>query len=141
MRRISAVLALLLAAGASAQVAEAPRVQVESGTLVGKIEAGTVRSFKGVPYAKPPIGPLRFQAPQPPDPWKDARDATALGAACPQERPVEMVKGEAAQSEDCLTLNVWAPVSATSAPVMVWIHGGGNTAGFSARRYYDGSTF
>ena len=71
------------------------------------------------------------------------RPVSTFGAACPQTSPIDLVDGgTAAIDEDCLTLNVWAPSPAASpAPVMVWLHGGGNTQGAGSKRYYDGSAF
>jgi para-nitrobenzyl esterase len=122
--------------------ADAARVMTAAGPVVGTSDHGMV-SFKGIPYAKPPVGALRWRAPQPADTWTADRDATKFGAACPQTDAQEMADGKtAAMSEDCLTLNVFAPAHVTSpAPVMVFIHGGGNTGGSSMRRYYGGDAF
>jgi len=97
--------------------------------------AGGVAMFRGIPYAAPPVGPLRWKLPQPPAAW-DVREATAFGPSCPQlQSPLN--QGLAA-NEDCLTLNVWAPAGAAHLPVMVWIHGGGLVAGGAAQPTYDG---
>jgi para-nitrobenzyl esterase len=121
--------------------AEVTRVTVDAGIVAGSSD-GTVSTFKGIPYAKAPVGPLRWRPPQPPARWSGAREATAFGAACPQAMPVDTVAGPAATSEDCLTLNVWAPAHASRpAPVMVWLHGGGNDSGSGSKRYYDGAAF
>src|SRR6185295_11819796 len=122
---------LLLILSATRAAAEPVRVTIDSGVLVGSAADG-IQVFKGIPYAKPPVGPLRWRPPQPPAAWKEARDATAFGFACPQGGAA--LEGEGLQaSEDCLTLNVWAPAhaepSSPGAPVMVWLHGGGNSAG------------
>jgi para-nitrobenzyl esterase len=120
---------------------DAVRVITDAGPIAGTADNGIV-SFKGIPYAKPPVGDLRWRAPQPVDKWTTDRAATTFGASCPQTGTQEMADGKTSpMSEDCLTLNVWAPAHAASAPVMVFIHGGGNVQGSSARRYYDGGAF
>jgi len=124
-------------------VAEPIQIQVHGGVLVGAAENG-VEVFKGVPYAAPPVGPLRWALPRPADAWVGAREANDFGPSCMQFTPPRHIPPDsrAAQvSEDCLTLNVWAPEHAQHAPVMVWVHGGGNRNGTSADVYYDGSAF
>lgn len=97
-----------------------PVVRVRQGSLVGTYE-GDVRVFRGVPFAKPPVGDLRFLAPEPPSGWGGAREALA-------NAPSAMQSGNE-DSEDCLYLNVFAPKGEGPLPVYVWIHGGGNTGG------------
>ena len=84
--------------------------------------------FKGIPYAVPPVGGLRWQPPVPAAAWKGTRDATEFGAACIQPTSKASTIYSPAEplptSEDCLTLNVWAPADAKNAPVFFWIHGG-----------------
>jgi len=129
----------LLAPAASA----APVVTVDSGALSGA-NAGGVDVYKGIPYAAPPVGPLRWMPPAPPASWHGTRDATAYGAICPQpKRPDGALAAGAglAQSEDCLSLNVWTPAGAHHAPVMVWIHGGAHRFGSGASPLYDGTRF
>ena len=92
------------------------------------------RAFLALPYAAPPVGALRWRAPQPPAPWVEPRDATRGGALCPQAA----IPGSGRQSEDCLTLNVYTPAAAPAGarlPVMVWIYGGGYAIGYTAQ--YD----
>jgi para-nitrobenzyl esterase len=137
------MMAAALVAAAHDEAAEALRAHVQGGVLVGTADGG-VEIFKGIPYAAPPTGPLRFALPQPVAPWSGERAAAAFGSSCPQKEPVRNVTpgSPGAQiSENCLTLNVWAPQAAAKAPVMVWIHGGGNEAGSSAVKYYDGEAF
>jgi para-nitrobenzyl esterase len=116
----------------------AQRVTVESGALNGTAD-GFVRIFKGIPYAAPPVGELRWRAPRPPIPWTRVKDATEFGPACPQA-PSKSEPAEA-MDEDCLTLNVWAPAKETKSglPVMVWIHGGAFSKGSSRQPLYDGT--
>jgi len=119
------------------------RVTVKSGVLVGILDGG-VESFKGIPYATPPLGALRWTLPRPAAPWSGERTADDFGPSCMQDSVPRNVPpgGRGAQlSEDCLTLNIWAPQAARKAPVMVWIHGGGNDSGSSAVIYYDGTAF
>lgn len=117
-------------------------VRVAEGELAGAT-AGKVESFKGVPFAAPPIGDLRWRAPQPAPAWHGVRDATRFGPACMQGgNPWPIGTPVEAQSEDCLHLNVWRPsgVAATARlPVMVWIPGGGWTDGSGSAPLYDGS--
>jgi para-nitrobenzyl esterase len=106
----------------------APEVKTTYGVVRGAVQ-GDIASFKGIPYAAPPVGEFRWRPPQPVTPWKEVRDATKDCADCPQRAwPGSTAK----QSEDCLFLNVWTPATATKKsklPVMVWIHGGGFTGG------------
>lgn len=93
-------------------------VRSQSGVLEGV--DGDVRAFKGIPFAAPPVGPMRWRPPQPPQPWSGVRSAKEFGKSCPQPGGAPD-----AMSEDCLTLNVWTPRDAEGLPVMVWFHGGG----------------
>jgi para-nitrobenzyl esterase len=100
-------------------------VEVEGGTVRGLAVNGVI-CWKGIPYAAPPVGNLRWRVPQPVRPWQGVREAKAFGPAAMQTDPVE-------KSEDCLTLNVWRPATAARPlPVMVWIHGGAMVHGSAA---------
>ena len=140
-RSLIVVLAMI---GAGAAQAAPAHVKIESGALLGDSDGG-VMAFKGVPYAEPPVGLLRWRGPRPAKTWTGERKALDFGHACIQGTPLPNVVDDSAAatpSEDCLTLNVWAPAKHDRpAPVMVWIHGGGNTAGSSADAYYDGAAF
>jgi len=108
---------------AFATPAKAPVVRIESGQVRG-LEADGVVSFKGIPYAAPPVGKLRWREPQPAQHWSGVRDATKFGPECPQ------TTDEVPKSEACLTINVLRPAtSAKALPVMVWIYGGANVRG------------
>lgn len=112
-----------VAAGAEPAV---PIVTIDSGKVAGNEKDGMM-SFLGIPYAAPPTGDLRWRAPQPVKAWQDTRQTTEFGPVCRQT--ADWVKMP--QSEDCLTLNVWAPAekAAKPYPVLVWIHGGGMMSG------------
>jgi para-nitrobenzyl esterase len=129
-----------LFATSGARAASPANVQIDTGQLAG-VAAGDVISFKGVPYAKPPVGDLRWRAPQQATPWAGVRPADHYGDICMQKRdPKDHGTGPEAMSEDCLTLNVWAPVQhAAPLPVMVWIHGGGFVNGSGTAALYDGA--
>ena len=116
-------------------------VETASGKLAGLRKDGITR-FKGVPFARPPVGPLRWRMPEAPEPWTGVRDATKFGTVSPQaptqlETLMGMTMGE--QSEDCLFLNVWTPgCDAAKRPVMVWIHGGAFVIGAGSQGVYNG---
>ncbi|MBI0474943.1 carboxylesterase family protein [Sphingomonas sp. MA1305] len=134
---------LLAAAFAAAPAAAqtAPSIAAPAGTVRG-VADGALAVFKGIPYAKPPVGPLRWRAPQPLPRWSGTRDATQLGAACMQtqgQNTTIYAEPTMPVSEDCLTLNVWMPAKAKRAPVMVWIHGGALAGGSSREPMYDGA--
>ena len=109
-------------------------VRVANGSLRG-IQVGATREFLGIPYAKPPLGALRFAPPEPAEPWHETRDAQHFGPGCPQPNLTIASRGPLA--EDCLTLNVYTPRDvARPLPVMVFIHGGAFAIGASSQ--YDG---
>ena len=108
-------------------------IKTPSGPLIGE-QAGAVKVFRGVPFAEPPVGPLRFRPAMPVKPWRAPREALRFAAAAMQ--PGE---GKWEQSEDCLYLNIWAPAGKGPFPVYVWIHGGGFTGGASFEPLYDGT--
>ena len=118
------------------------QVRVRSGILQGVTEESSrVAAYKGIPYAEPPIGDLRWRPPVPAHAWTGMRDAREFGHAClqPPRQPTGIYfGGMASLSEDCLTLNVWAPTGAHRLPVMVWIHGGALVGGSSSEPLYDG---
>lgn len=143
MRQIPKVLigGLLLIVVNLAQAA--PDVTVDTGKLAGVSRDG-VDIFKGIPYAAPPVGELRWEAPAPAADWQGVRDASAFGPICPQPARPDGKRAAGygnTQSEDCLYLNVWAPAHARHAPVMVWIHGGAFRFGSGESPLYDGTAF
>ncbi|GFG75810.1 carboxylesterase/lipase family protein [Mycobacterium botniense] len=119
------------------------RVHTAAGSVEGFTRDG-VNRWRSIPYARPPVGPLRFRAPQPAEPWPGVRDCHRFTACAPQQRRYTMIGPGKYQptSEDCLTLNVVTPRSAGSQPlpVMVFIHGGGYILGSSATPLYDGAS-
>ena len=132
-----ALVALLVTAGA-ALAQSPPEVNTAEGTVAG-LRVGGVNEFRGIPYALPPVGDLRWQPPVAAKPWEGVRQATEFGPACAQITTLGAFAGPANPNEDCLTLNVFTPTHDADAklPVLVWIHGGGNMDGSSAG--YDGS--
>ena len=149
-------LPILLAIAEKPQPApsSAPLVHLASGALTGKLE-GAVAVFEGIPFAQPPVGPLRWREPQPVAAWSGVRDATTPSHPCMQRvegtdsflEPLAAAYGVAFTrqpvdpSEDCLYLNVWTPQLQTAAnlPVMVWLHGGSNRVGSGTEAGYDGT--
>jgi para-nitrobenzyl esterase len=156
---------LLLAACGGGGGGAASSSQLESrnldGGLVRTTHLGDVRgsanagvfSWKGVPYAKAPVGDLRWKAPQEPEPWTKVRDTKEFGPACAQygriygpgannryDETIGTTLNQAVGSEDCLYLNVWRPSgSAQDLPVIVFFHGGSNVSGYTADPVYDGA--
>jgi para-nitrobenzyl esterase len=122
-----------------------PRIRTTGGVVRGRWE-NSVAAFRGIPYAEPPIGPLRFRAPVEASRWDGTRDALAFGPPVPQANCTGSVMTAAsgsatAGSADCLTLNIWSPdLAASRLPVMVWIHGGTYLAGSSSNPHHDGET-
>jgi para-nitrobenzyl esterase len=136
-----------LAVVGSGNAAPPPVVRVDSGQLQGVADDGVV-SYKGIPFAAPPVGELRWRPPQPVAPWTGVRQAAEFGADCMQGRfgPPPAPGGPATRmpSEDCLYMNVWRPASAAPGaklPVMVWIYGGGFTGGSSSSPNTSGTEF
>ena len=133
--------ALALCGQSLALDSEAPRVDAPAGPVIGTDSDG-VLSFKGIPYAQAPVGPLRWAPPRPAAPWSDPLSATEFGPACIQRiRPSTSIyySDVSPVSEDCLSLNIWTPEEAQNAPVFVWIHGGALSAGSSSEALYDGA--
>lgn len=142
-RAATALLLLPLAASARAQAV----VRIDTGVVEGEQvdEASKLRIFRGIPYAAPPVGALRWCPPRAAAAWEGTRPAVEFGKACPQSPLIAFLSGETlpATSEDCLTVNVWtaAPNSDARQPVLVWIHGGGFVGGWADQKLYEGAPF
>ncbi|HYH51021.1 MAG TPA: carboxylesterase/lipase family protein [Acidimicrobiia bacterium] len=120
-------------------------VELASGKVSGSFD-GPLTVFRGIPFARPPVGALRFGAPQPLEPWTGVREAIAFGPAAAQSAiDIEYVPGFSlwegieATSENCLSLNVWTPGLSGRRPVLVWIHGGAFLKGAGSQALYDGT--
>ena len=120
-------------------------VQLDSGPVRGAsepVDGHDIWSFKGIPYAAPPVGPLRWQPPEPVEAWESVLDCTEFGPACPQPAMLGTFSLTAGRAdEDCLYLNVWSSArsKADKLPVMVWIHGGSLETGSGSMDLYNGA--
>jgi para-nitrobenzyl esterase len=135
----AALAAIVLAAPAYAE--KAATVNAPAGVIKGQSE-GAQNVFKDIPYAMPPVGALRWKAPVPMPRWKGVKNATAFGPECvqPETKIASVYTGAPIpMSEDCLSLNIWAPKNAKNAPVFFWIYGGALWGGASADPIYDGT--
>jgi para-nitrobenzyl esterase len=140
LRLISAL--VLFSAASSGALAAGPVATIESGQVAGSVDKG-VASWKGIPFAAPPVGDLRWRAPQPAAGWDEVRDATAYSNDCMQlPFPSDAAPLGTAPAEDCLYLNVWKPAKSKASaklPVIVWIYGGGFVNGGSSPPTYSGA--
>ncbi|WP_326523070.1 carboxylesterase/lipase family protein [Sphingomonas sp.] len=135
------LLAAALAIPTTAQAQKAPTVEAPAGALRGTRD-GAVNVFRGIPYAAAPAGARRWQPPAPAARWDGVRDAAKFGPVChqPAQRQRSIYSENLpAMSEDCLSLNIWAPAQAKGAPVFVWIHGGALVSGSGRQSMYDGA--
>jgi para-nitrobenzyl esterase len=143
--RLNVFSALLLSTWALSGVGQTPNsfagsnptVSVSTGRLRGSLTAEGVAVFKNIPFAEPPVAERRWKEPLPARPWTGVRDATAFGPMCHQSGNLQLP-----HSEDCLQLNIWTPKwpMKSPVPVMVWFHGGGNTAGSGVEPLFNGET-
>ena len=143
MKRLIALLFVAGSFGSSPLPAgqAAPLVTAPAGTLRGAA-VGDIRVFKGIPYALPPTGSMRWKPPAPSPGWQNTREATEFGFVCvqPKPQPASIYAWDLRpMSEDCLSLNIWAPAGARNAPVFFWIHGGALSSGAGSDPLYDGA--
>lgn len=143
MRALFPALLISLAVNCPAHARIKDPVAVDGGRVSGiSARAEGIRAYKGIPFASPPVGRLRWKPPQPVPSWDGVRKAEQFGPDCPQSAPPPGTDGDARpQSEDCLYLNVWTGADSAQdhLPVMVWIHGGAFTGGSPAVQTYDGA--
>ena len=130
-----------------------PVLEIESGKIIGvPTDTGCAIVYKGIPYAAPPVGNLRWRKPRPVEPWKGVRKCEKFGPASMQGDQDKrsfyyrefFSDGDPERSEDCLYLNVWTPAAGSSSarlPVMLWIHGGAFSGGFGHEMEFDGEAF
>ena len=133
MNRTALIATTLFAIGTAGAAIDDP-VRLDTGMISGATTSSPdVRAFKGIPYAAPPVGDLRWRAPKPAAHWEGTRAADQFGPVC-------MQGGNQKMSEDCLYLNVWtgAKAAGEKRPVMLWIYGGGYTNGSGSQPMYDG---
>lgn len=143
MKRVaSTLIAAISIAALSIAAAPAPVISTPNGRLAGATLGDGTRVFKGIPYARAPVGDLRWKPPVPVARWTATRAASTFGAACmqPGSAPTSIYRDiPPSMGEDCLSLNVWTPKAAAKAPVMVWIHGGSLIGGHGGSPMYDGA--
>ena len=137
---VALAITVIAAAPALAATNAPAEIRLSDGVVRGAIENGTM-SWKGIPFAAPPVGPLRWRAPQPPAHWSGVKDASAYGHDCMQlPFPSDAAPLGTPPAEDCLYLNVWRPVGAAARlPVIVWIYGGGFVNGGASPPTYSGA--
>ncbi len=137
------IMGIALAAAGAPAMAQISQARVTGGTVAGTVVDG-VSEFKGIPFAAPPVGELRWKAPRPVTPWHGVRQTVAFGPACIQNAVAlgRQAPGITA-SEDCLYLDVWTPAKSARErlPVIAWIYGGGFTGGMTSAPLYDGTHF
>ena len=138
----SVLLATLLAFVSPLSAQQPKPVRTDAGPVQGTVDDG-LTIYKGIPFAAPPVGDLRWRPPQPHAPWKEVRKADQFAPACMQVPIVLPAFGlvSVTVNEDCLYLNVWTPAKSANEklPVMVWIYGGGFTIGATSLPQYDGA--
>ena len=138
---VTALLLLLAFAVDEALANESAPVVTKQGLISpAATRIDSVRAFHGLPYAAPPKGALRWQAPRAPEAWEGVRDGSKFGNRCIQTNPFDdMIWNSEQESEDCLYLSVWTPENSKGLPVMVWIHGGGYFSGSGDEARHDGA--
>lgn len=141
MKHLGHLLLLIGIMFATSAEAEIASVKVKGGELAGEVE-GDLAVYKGIPFAAPPVGDLRWKAPQKLKPWKGVRAASEFAPGCMQDISFSKIFADREDvSEDCLYLNVWTPAKSAKdkLPVMVWIYGGGFAIGRTSTPIYDGA--
>jgi para-nitrobenzyl esterase len=140
MNRSRIAIALVFA-GVACAADTNPVVPVTGGQVRGRMSEGGGASFKGVPFAQPPLGDLRWRDPAPVKPWTGIREAAAFGPACTQDIFGFNAQEAPGNKEDCLYLNIWTPEWPVKSPkpVMLWLYGGGNFSGAASVDYMDGT--